>query len=465
MGDNKISLFIFRRDLRLIDNTGLNKALSESKKVIPLFILTPYQISERNKFKSSNAIQFMMESLIDLDNQIRKINPLFNLLIRYGDEIDVLTKIKKEIEYQAIYVNEDYTPYSITRDKKIKKFCISNNIKFDSSTDVLLLDTNEITAANGNYYKIFTQFYNKAIKIKIRKPNMPNYTNFKPIPTSLKKFTVKKLNQFILNKKHYEINPNIAIEGGRTNGLKIINNIHKFNRYSIIRNDMSEQTTMLSPHNKFGTVSIREVYKSMKKIPDLSKQLYWRDFYYYVSVHFDGFYEYRHINHPTLQLKWTHNSDHLNLWKEGKTGFPIVDSAMVQLNTTGFMHNRGRMIVASFLVKDLLIDWKYGERYFSQKLIDIDRAQNTGNWNWSSSMGLDAISFLRIFNPWTQSKEYDPDAKYIKKWLPKLSNIPSKELHNWYKYHNKYSLKYPQPIVDHSIQRIKFINLYKSYFQ
>lgn len=457
-----LSVFIFRRDLRLDDNTGLIKAMIQSNHVIPLFILSKNQVSQKNKYKSSNAIQFMMESLEDLNNQIKSVKPSSQLVIMYGDEISILKKLKTMFHYDAIFVNDDYTPYAVKRDNRIKAFCKSKKIRFISSTDVLLLDTLNITTGSGTRYKIFTQFYNKTKTIKIRKPVRFDYDNFKTI--SLSQYSFRTMNGFLLSQKFYGINNRLAIRGGRTNGLNILKGINRFANYTKTRDIMSKKTTMLSAHNKFGTLSIREVYHSTKRIKDLNKQLYWRDFYYYVSVHFKSFYQYRHLNHPSKKVKWIYNKAYFNAWKNGRTGFPIVDAAMTELNTTGFMHNRGRMIVASFLVKDLLIDWRHGERYFSRMLVDIDRAQNTGNWNWSSSMGLDATSFLRIFNPWTQSKEYDPDASYIKKWLPQLKHIPADVIHG-YRMHEKFSIDYPKPIVDHSVQRKKFIKLYKTYFK
>jgi len=275
-----------------------------------------------------------------------------------------------------------------------------------------------------------------------------------------------------IKKRYYEINDNISIHGGRKNALVIFNHIKKFKYYAKTNDTMALSTTMLSAHNKFGTVSIREVYyifKNKIKSIELCRQLYWRDFYYYVGIHFKSFYRYEHIfkKHNTKsKIKWTNNKQYYIAWKNAQTGFPIVDAAMRELNTTGFMHNRGRLIVASFLIKDLLTDWKYGEKYFSKKLIDIDRAQNIGNWNWSSSYGLDSSIFIRIFNPWTQSKVYDPQCIYIKKWIPELINVDPLHIHLWYKHYGEYShINYFEPIVEHANARKKFIQFYKTYFK
>lgn len=440
----KLGLFIFRRDLRLQDNTALIEAFSECDKVLPLFILTPQQTSSKNKFRSDNAIQFMMECLKDLNKSV-------SLTVLYGDEIKVIQKLFKEFKFEAIYFNKDYSPYSLKRDSRIRRFCKSNRIGCSESNDLLLTDTLEIKTQKGTYYKIFTQFYNNASKIKVRKPARLNNMSFLKTP-----YTLQKLNF------EYEINDNIAIKGGRTFGKKILLNISKFKSYDKTRNYPIISTTMLSAHNKFGTVSIREVYLFIKPVnKTLLKQLYWRDFYYYVTYHFPHLYKYKHINNKSI--KWPLSRSKLLKWQNALTGFPIVDAAMTELNTTGYMHNRCRMIVAMFLCKDLLIDWKYGEQYFSKKLIDIDRAQNLGNWNWSSSFGLDNSSFLRIFNPWTQSKTFDPKASYIKKWIPTLQDVPEDHIHKWFKYHSEYQIDYPKPMIDHDVERKRFIKIFNKY--
>jgi len=461
------AIFIFRRDFRLYDNTGLIQALKESESVIPLFIFTPAQISGQNKYKSSNAIQFMIASLYDLNEQIKKANPKCQLWTFYGAELDVLKKILKKIAIDAIYVNADYTPYSIKRDTDISAFCHSHDIAFHSHTDVLLLDTNDFAAKNGNRYHNFTIFYKNALKQTIRKPKSNTYTNYKPLLADFRQWKLHILDKIFLNKNYYEINQNIAIQGGRTHALAILRKIDSFKNYKHMRNLPEYPTTKLSAYNKFGTISVREAYYAFtkEKTGELCKGLYWRDFYYYVGVWFKQFYRYDHIPHgvSNKNIVWENSTKWYKLWKNGQTGVPFVDAAMREMNTTGFMHNRGRLIVSQFLVKDLLIDWKYGERYFSTRLVDIDRAQNVGNWNWSSSYGLDNTPFLRIFNPWTQSKTYDPECIYIKRWIPELQDVENKHIHRWDKYHTLYKIDYPEPIVDHAVQRTKFIKFYKKY--
>lgn len=465
------AVFIFRRDLRLSDNTGLINALKLSRHVIPLFIFTPAQVSNINKFKSSNAIQFMVESLYDLNQQIHDFNKKCSLWTVYGDEINILEKIHKKIKYDAIFLNEDYTPYAKERDARIATHCKDHDIGYHAYTDILLLNANEITAKNGNYYHNFTLFYKKTISMPIRRPKCIGAVNFLPLNPNFKKFQIEIIDEMLIKKKFYQNNDNLAVHGGRTNALEILKNIKYFLKYKDCQQHPACSTTMMSAHNKFGTVSIREVYYSFlkEKSGELVRNLYWRDFYYYVSIHFKNFYKYGHITKNKFReknVKWPNNKKYYTMWKLGRTGFPLVDAAMAEINSTGFMHNRARLVVSNFLVKDLLVDWKYGERYFGRKLVDVDRAQNTGNWNWSASFGLDSTPFLRIFNPWSQSKKYDAKCIYIKKWLPQLADIAPRHIHQWDKYHTLYpEINYSKPIVDHAVQRKKFIKFYKKYFQ
>jgi len=459
---HNLSLFIFRRDFRVTDNTGLMKALIESKQVIPLFIFTPTQVSDKNKYKSSNAIQFMIESLYDLDKKINK------LWVAYDEELNIIAKLHKSYGLDAIYVNEDYTPYSIKRDSKIKNYCTKNDITFDSSTDILLTDRLDITAKNGNYYHQFTMFYKNASKYPVRKPVRNNKSNFKPIKS--KAWSIESIDKFLSANDYYQINDAIAIHGGRKNALKILGQVHKMKNYKNDKQYPMYPTTKLSAHLKFGNVSVREAYYIFRseKSGELVRGLYWRDFYYYVGVHFKKFFEYQYVGvqHDGQHQKWEHDKLHIRAWQTGQTGFPFVDAAMREMNTTGFMHNRGRLVASQFLSKDLLVDWREGENYFSRTLVDIDRAQNTGNWNWSASYGMDNSPFLRIFNPWTQSATYDPECIYIKKWIPELEHIESKHIHNWFKYHEQHlETNYPAPIVDHAQQRKKFIKYYTNYMK
>ena len=255
------------------------------------------------------------------------------------------------------------------------------------------------------------------------------------------------------------------MHGGRKNGLVILKKIKNFKNYDNKRNLLTYETTKLSAYIKFGCVSIREVFKAIKKTgsKDLIRQLYWRDFYYNILFFFP------HVFGNALKTKyskiiWPNNKSYFEKWKKGKTGFPVIDACMRQLNTTGFMHNRGRLIVSNFLIKLLLIDWQKGEKYFAQKLVDYDPAVNNGNWQWSASTGADSQPYFRIFNPWLQSKKFDKDCKFIKKWIPELQEVKATDIHKWdTKYQVYNGIKYPEPIINYKKMRVLCLALYKKW--
>jgi deoxyribodipyrimidine photo-lyase len=453
-----LSIFIFRRDLRLEDNTGLIEALKQSNKVLPIFIFTPEQITSKNEYKSDNSVQFLMESLDDLNQSLIKNNS--KLIYFYGDIITVLKSLIQDLEIDSIFVNQDYTPYSKERDNKIENFCTQNNIIFNSHEDICLLPINSVKTGAGDTYKVFTPYHRVAEKIKVRKVIKNNHNNY---------YNNKKKLKHLCNLKKdikYIKNDNIRVRGGRENALQILKNIKNFQNYNVDRNFPSLNTTSLSAYNKYGCVSIREVYdkftKVLKKDNSLIKQLYWRDFYYNIA------YTFPHVFGNAFKekydnIKWKYNKKYWESWINGTTGFPLQDAGMRELNQTGFMHNRCRMITTMFLTKDLLIDWKLGEKYFAQKLVDYDPSQNNGGHQWSASTGTDSQPYFRIFNPWTQQKKYDKDCEYIKKWIPELNDVPDKHIHEWNKYCKEHSdIDYPEPIVVHDIQRKKALELFKN---
>ena len=446
------SLFIFRRAFRLEDNTALIQALKNSKEVIPIFIFTPEQV-DKNKYKSNNAIQFMIESLIELDKELKKKKSNLNY---FYDEIDILDKIIKKENIDAIYVNMDYTKYSTDRDKKIEKICKKKNIDFKVFEDILLLDIGTIRT-NNNIYKKFTPYFKKAKLKKIRNIQKNNYNNYFKKSIS----TFKNIKQF------YKENNNISVRGGRSNALKILKNLLEFKNYNTDRNLLSLQTTRLSAYNKFGCISIREVYHSLKKVLSNSNQLFtqlhWRDFYYNIA------YFYPHVFKGAMKekynnLKWDNNTTYFNKWKKGETGYPIVDAGMREMNETGYMHNRARLITSNFLIKLLLIDWRKGEQYYATQLVDYDPSVNNGNWQWGAGSGADSQPYFRIFNPWLQSKKFDKECEYIKKWLPELKDVDNKDIHNWEINYKDYSINYPKPIIDYKSQKEKSIVMYKKLF-
>jgi deoxyribodipyrimidine photo-lyase len=449
------SLFIFRRDLRLDDNTGLLAALAQSEQIIPCFIFDPQQVGKQNSYRSMNAIQFMIESLEDLANQLKNKNG--KLYIFYGSSEKIIKKLIKDENIKAVFCNRDYTPFSIKRDMAIKKICLQNECAFEQFNDLLLTQPEEITTQSGTPYQKFTPFFKTARKKSIAQPLKCKATNF--YSKTINGCETKSIYKKILSKT----NNNILVHGGRAHGLKILKNIKKFKDYAKTRDYPSIGTTHLSAHNKFGTVSIREVYhaivQQLGKQHLLIQQLYWRDFFTHVA--FNAPFVFGHAYQERYnKLKWPGTKKQFNAWCDGKTGFPLVDAGMRQLNKTGFMHNRVRMIVASLLTKDLHINWLDGEKYFAQQLVDYDPCVNNGNWQWVAGTGCDAQPYFRIFNPWLQQKKFDPQCKYIKQWIPELKDVAAQVIHNWFKSAEKIKI-YPKPLVNHKIESQRAKALYK----
>lgn len=468
MKEYDISIFIFRRDFRIEDNIGLINALKKSNYVVPIFILTPEQLIN-NQYKSNNCIQFMIESLEDLNINLKKYNS--KIFYFFDTPHKIIAKILAKNKINAVFVNRDYTPYSQQRDEKIKEVCDKNNVVFESYEDYLLQPVGSIRTGQDTIYTKFTPFFNTAKKIKVNDVTKNNYKNFIPR-------THKIMYEFKGNiHKFYELNENIAINGGRKNALKILNNIQHFKNYNKDRNTLKIPTTRLSAYIKFGCVSIREVYHKIKTklgmSNDLIKQLYWREFYYNVGYfNSDKVKDQRNFKESYDKIPWItydkatqEQKKQWKAWCNGQTGFPIVDAAMRQLNKTGFMENRGRLIVASFLVKDMFWSPYEGEKYFSQYLVDIDWLVNSascGNWGWISGASVDTQPFFRVFSPYQQSIKYDTDCVYIKKWIPELKDVSTDHIHQWDKYYNQYpEISYPKPILDHSSSAKKTIEKYK----
>lgn len=454
----KRSICIFRRDLRITDHPALSHALKESEQVLPVFFFDPRQIGSKNKYRSTHAIQFMLESLDDLEEQLQKKGG--KLFCFSGKPEDILIQICKEYTIDAVFFNEDYTPFALKRDKAIQDSCKKHDINCYVFMDVLLCNPEDIKTKQNTVYGMFTPFYKTASKNEVNAP-LPwqKGTFYKP------KITEALQKKDIWNFLEEPINKNLATRGGSCEAKKLLTKLSSLKNYAKTRNIPSFDTSLLSAHLKFGTVSIRQVYYTIldlfgPKHPFLI-QLYWRNFFSYLALYNPTMFG-SCLKEKYNKLTWENNTHLFKLWKEGKTGFPIVDAGMRQLNSSGFMHNRIRMITASFLIKDLHIDWQWGEQYFAQQLTDYDAAVNNGNWQWSASVGIDSQPYFRIFNPWLGQKKFDPDCLYIKKWLPELQNVPAADIHNWHKTYKKYTtIQYPKPIVDHSVERQKTLNLYK----
>lgn len=455
------ALMIFRRDLRLNDNTALNAALTHAEAVIPCFIFDPRQVTEKNRYRSVPALQFMIESLDELSHAIaQRGGKLYTL---YGISEEVVDSIMDEHAVDAIFVNRDYTPFSRMRDEAIRALAEKNGISFYSMADAILHEPEEIATQSGSPYTVFTAFYKRSLEIPVRKPEIGHRHNF--FTGALTRCTAINLSHELTSKGSILTTKNelLAVRGGRSEGLKIIQHLASLADYEKTRDFPRLLTSRLSAHNKFGTLSIRELYYTTEEIlgkgHPLLRQYYWRDFYIHIAYHFPHVFG-RPFHKKYESLTWRNNKEQFMRWCEGKTGFPIVDAGMRELVATGYMHNRVRMIVASFLTKDLHIDWRWGEQFFALNLVDYDPAVNNGNWQWSSSTGCDAAPYFRIFNPWLQQEKFDPDCTYIKKWVPELSKIPAAMIHKLYT--GTTIAGYPQPMVDHGEEIALTKKLYSS---
>ena len=444
----KKTLFIFRRDLRIEDNIGLIESLQNSKEVIPCFI---YDENIIKKLKDSKfRWSFLNHSLVDLDNQLKKKGA--SLQILEGKPEKIIDKIIKKHNINAVFLNTDFTNYAQRRDEKIFQVCKKNNISFHSTLDFLLHNPNEIKTNDGSPYTIYSFFYKKARQFpikKIVKNIQKNYSKEIISGDEIKKSEIK----------------NKEIVGGRNEALKILKCLDKFRDYDKVRDFPGlNQTTMLSAHNKFGTISVREVHKEIKEIlgseHTIMGEMYWREFFSHILFHFP-YAQKTTFRQKFQKIPWSKSKESFKKWSEGKTGFPIVDAGMRQLNQTGFMHNRVRMVVASFLTKDLHMDWSLGEKYFEEKLIDHDPAVNSGNWQWAASTGCDSVPYFRIFNPWRQQERFDLNCDYIKKWIPELEKAEPKIIHKlWEKF--PANLEYPKPMLTHKIEAEKTKMIFKS---
>ncbi len=458
-----MNIFIHHRDIRCQDNNTLNFMSNEIDDIIPIFIFPPEQIDpKKNKYFSHNLVQFMCQSLQELEKDYKNKNG--NLQFYEGDNLDVLKEIHKKYKIANIGFNIDYSPYAKKRDKIIQDWAKKEEINIFSKEDMLLKEVlNDETKSrnSGEPYKVFTPFMKflranyEVNKVSKKSPKLSKKT----IKT---KHTIESKN---LN-KFYNLNNETNVKSGRKEGLKKLKDVKEQKNYDKMRNFLTYNTTHLSAFINLGLLSIREVYHhcldKLGKNSGVITELYWRDFYYNI-LHFFPHVVGNSFKSNYDKIKWRNNKKQFKAWCEGKTGFPVVDACMRQMNTSGFMHNRGRMIVASFLTKDLLIDWRWGEKYFATQLQDYNISANNGGWQWAAGTGTDSQPYFRIFNPWSQSKSYDIDCEYIKKWIPELKDVPNKDIHEWEKKHSLYTINYPDPIVNHKEERKNTLKIYKKY--
>ena len=478
MTNIKLGLFIFRRDLRLYDNLCLYDLTKQVDYILQIFILDKNQINktkENENYHSNNVVQFMCESLIDLNNELIKLKS--KLWLFYGNYEKIIKKLLLLLldHYGSNLIvgfNDDFSNYAIKRDNYIKEICNKNKIEYITNKDDLtLIDIDNIVNQKGNYYKQYGAYYKKAINIEVNKP-LNIKTKYLSNKTKLKtkyNYDIDKLKEF------YDYNENIAQNGGRIIALDKLKNLKDFNDYNAKRDFLDYKTTNLSAYLNFGCISIRELYneliKKLGKNTILIKQLYWRDFFLQVFKYANNVKEYdSHINDEYDKIKWRNNKLMEKEWKllmESKTGFLIIDAAMNEMKITGFMHNRARMMVGMFWTKYLLINpfnLEYGSQTgFSRMLVDaIGSTQNKMNHHWITELDYPGKKYsakgiplsgrpMNISND--QIKKFDNDCIYIKKWLPHLNNIPNKDLYKWSNdLSNKYNNIHPGPIFDSKIR-------------
>ncbi len=423
-------LFWFRRDLRLKDNTALFHALSNEKpgSVQAIFILDTNILDELPK--NDQRIQFILKELQGIDHKLKESGS--SLDIHYGNPLEIFKRILDDNNIAAIYTNEDYEPYAIDRDLEIKEHLEKLNIPLYIYKDHVIFHKNDIVKKDEKPYTVFTPYMRKWKK-KVIEEKIISY-NSEALLSRLKKntsvFKIPEEFQLINIKTQY---PSREI------------NIDLIKNYDLTRDIPSiNGTSRLSLHFRFGTTSIRyAVIKALEINNQWLNEFIWREFYQMIIWHFPKSATHN-FKAGYNNISWDNKPDYFKRWKEGTTGFPMVDAGMRELNATGFMHNRLRMITASFLCKHLLTDWRFGEAYFAEKLLDYDLASNVGGWQWAASTGCDAVPYFRIFNPESQQKKFDPNFKYIKKWIPEFGTS-----------------SYPEPIIDHKFARERAISVYK----
>lgn len=430
----KITLFWFRRDLRLRDNAALYHALKNSTAVLPVFIFDT-DILDKLSDKNDKRVNFIYRALTQLQKELEILGS--SLLVLKGKPIDVYKKILVDYDVEAVYANHDYEPYAIARDKQIHDLLQQYHIPFKTYKDQVIFEAKEVVKDDGLPYTVFTP-YSRKWKSKL------NDFYLKPYPVEQYK------NNFIQTAPFAKIGlEDIGFATCGTHFNLPVLDEHTISQYEHTRDFPSIiGTSRLSAHLRFGTISIRYlVAKAYQLSESWLNELIWRDFYMCILYHFPHVVD-RAFKKSYEQIKWRNNEYEFDAWCKGQTGYPIVDAGMRELNATGFMHNRVRMIVASFLTKHLLIDWRWGEAYFAEKLLDFDLAANNGGWQWAAGSGCDAAPYFRIFNPYEQTKKFDPELKYIRKWVPELE-----------------SFSYPAPIVEHKFARERALKVYKEALQ
>lgn len=425
---HKTTVFWFRRDLRLTDNTGLHQALASQHKVLPVFIFDTNILSELPQ--NDARVSFIYETLQKMNSFLTKYGSGIKIYI--GSPKSVWNTIIKEYSIDCVYANRDYEPYGRQRDKEISELLSRNAVELKLSKDQVVFEENEVVKKDGLPYTVYTPY---------KKQWLTQFTN-----NDINAYKVNSWRAYYSFENNF---PTIEEIGFVKSEQKVKDfQLENLDNYSENRNlPAIEGTSNLSVHLRFGTVSVREIMRRIKGNESFLSELIWREFFMQILYHFP-----RVINHNFREkynyIQWRNDEKEFEKWCQGKTGYPLVDAGMRELNQTGYMHNRVRMVVASFLVKHLLIDWRWGEAYFAEKLLDFELSSNNGNWQWVAGTGCDAAPYFRIFNPIEQLKKFDSQLEYVRQWVNELD-----------------SDKYPQPIVEHKQARQRALNAYKNGLQ
>lgn len=427
----KIAIFWHRRDLRLEDNAGLYHALKSGYKVLPIFIFDQ-NILDKLEDKKDRRVEFIHQALTEIQDKLTALGS--TIIVKYGNPNKIWQEILENFDIAEVYTNHDYEKYAIERDNEVRKMLNAKGIAFYTFKDQTIFEKNEVLSGAGTPYTVFTP-YSRKWKDTLNDFYAKSYPNEVYFQNFLRHEKIEILSL-----------ADIGFEAiGEAFPKKEIREelIKKYDELRDIPSILG--TSRLSVHLRFGTVSIRKlVQKALKLNGKWLNELIWRDFYMNILHHFPHISDGKSFRLVYDNIVWRNNETEFEKWCEGKTGYPIVDAGMRELNATGFMHNRVRMITASFLIKHLLIDWRWGEAYFAQKLLDFDFSANNGGWQWASSSGCDAAPYFRIFNPTSQTQKFDPELRYIKKWIPELN-----------------SFEYPKPIVEHTFARERVLKVYK----
>ena len=429
--NESLAVFWFRRDLRLDDNVGLYHALKENEEVLPVFIFDKEILDELPK--NDARVTFIFESLENLRTELHKKKR--DISVYHGKPIDIFKKLTDQNKINCVYTNHDYEPYAKERDKEISDFLNSENIGFETYKDQVFFEKNEVLKNDGDPYVVYTPYKNKW-KENFKEVNLKNFPSENHLLNMIYDFDFEEKNLKDLGFETSEI---------KVKDYKVTPTL--IDNYEDTRNfpGIDYGTSKLGPHLRFGTVSVRKMIKKAisQKNEVFWSELIWREFFMQILWHFPETKD-KAFKSKYDRIEWRNNENEFEKWKNGETGYPLVDAGMRELNTTGYMHNRVRMLVASFLCKHLLIDWRWGEAYFAEKLLDYEMSSNVGNWQWAAGSGVDAAPYFRIFNPTTQIEKFDKDHKYINQWVEDLNEMT-----------------YPDKMVDHKEARERCLTTYK----